>query len=106
MTMKRRVVELGGEQGSSVEGPRPADPAARLDTSAAATAAAPSLMQAGPGISKPAGRGVEVMAAPNKQGKMVSRYFPQERAFALTHGRMADDCVARVRQLPYARDHA
>jgi small nuclear ribonucleoprotein B and B' len=41
----------------SVEGPPPADPAARLGTSAATTTGAPSVIQAGPGISKPAGRG-------------------------------------------------
>lgn len=41
----------------SVEGPPPADPAARLGTSAPG-AAAPNAMQAGPGISRPAGRGV------------------------------------------------
>lgn len=43
----------------SVEGPPPADPSARLGTSAPGGAAAPSL-PAGPGISKPAGRGLPV----------------------------------------------
>ena len=41
----------------SVEGAPPSDPAARLGTSAPGAAQAPSAMQAGPGISRPAGRG-------------------------------------------------
>ena len=40
----------------SVDGPPPSDPSARLGTSAPG-AAAPTAMQAGPGISRPAGRG-------------------------------------------------
>ena len=40
----------------SVEGPPPSDPSARLGTSAPG-GGAPSVMQAGPGISRPAGRG-------------------------------------------------
>jgi len=41
----------------SVEGPPPADPAARLGTSAPGV---PATMQAGSGISRPAGRGLPV----------------------------------------------
>ncbi|KAK5133675.1 hypothetical protein LTR08_007529 [Meristemomyces frigidus] len=45
----------------SVDGPPPADPAARLGTSApGGPGAAPTAMQAGPGISRPAGRGAGV----------------------------------------------
>lgn len=40
----------------SVDGPPPADPSARLGTSA--PGGAPSAMAAGPGISRPAGRGL------------------------------------------------
>ena len=43
----------------SVDGPPPSDPAARLGTSAPG-GAAPTAMQAGPGISRPAGRGASV----------------------------------------------
>lgn len=43
----------------SVEGPPPADPSARLGTSAPGGSGAPSL-PAGPGISRPAGRGLPV----------------------------------------------
>ncbi|EOD45713.1 putative small nuclear ribonucleo protein [Neofusicoccum parvum UCRNP2] len=43
----------------SVEGPPPTDPSTRLGTSAPGGAAAPTL-PAGPGISKPAGRGLPV----------------------------------------------
>ncbi|KAL9617432.1 MAG: hypothetical protein Q9160_007789 [Pyrenula sp. 1 TL-2023] len=42
---------------SSVDGPPPADPSARLGASAPG-GAAPSAMTAGPGISRPAGRGL------------------------------------------------
>ena len=42
----------------SVDGPPPADPSARLGTSAPGGAGAPSAMAAGPGISRPAGRGL------------------------------------------------
>lgn len=41
----------------SVDGPPPADPSARLGA-AAPSGVAPATMQAGPGISKPAGRGL------------------------------------------------
>ena len=44
----------------SVDGPPPADPSARLGTSAPGGAGAPSAMSAGPGISRPAGRGLGV----------------------------------------------
>lgn len=44
---------------SSVEGPPPSDPSARLGASAPG-GAAPAAMQAGPGISRPAGRGLPV----------------------------------------------
>ena len=44
----------------SVDGPPPSDPAARLGTSAPGAAGAPTAMQAGPGISRPAGRGAGV----------------------------------------------
>ena len=43
----------------SVDGPPPADPAARRGTSAPG-GAAPATMQAGPGISRPAGRGAGI----------------------------------------------
>lgn len=43
----------------SVDGPPPSDPAARLGTTAGA-GAAPTAMQAGPGISRPAGRGAGI----------------------------------------------
>lgn len=42
----------------TVEGPPPADPSARLG--AAAPGQAPATLQAGPGISRPAGRGLPV----------------------------------------------
>ncbi|KAI4159069.1 MAG: hypothetical protein LQ342_006915 [Letrouitia transgressa] len=43
----------------SVEGPPPADPSARLGTSAAGgTGGAPPTLASGPGISRPAGRGL------------------------------------------------
>ncbi len=45
----------------SVEGPPPADPSARLGTSApGGVGAAPPTLAAGPGISRPAGRGLPV----------------------------------------------
>jgi len=45
----------------SVDGPPPADPSARLGTSApGGTGGAPPTMAAGPGISRPAGRGLPV----------------------------------------------
>jgi len=44
---------------TTVEGPPPADPSARLGAQAGAGAVgAPSAMSAGPGISRPAGRGM------------------------------------------------
>ena len=42
----------------SVDGPPPADPSARLGTSAPGGTGAPSTLSAGPGISRPAGRGL------------------------------------------------
>ena len=45
----------------SVDGPPPADPSARLGTSVPGVGgAAPATLQAGPGISRPAGRGLPV----------------------------------------------
>lgn len=44
----------------SVDGPPPADPSARLGTSAPGAAAAAATLSSGPGISKPAGRGLPV----------------------------------------------
>src|SRR5881392_315694 len=44
----------------SVESPPPADPSARLGTSAPGGVGAPSTLAAGPGISKPSGRGLPV----------------------------------------------
>ena len=45
----------------SVDGPPPADPSARLGTSApGGTGGAPPTMAAGPGVSRPAGRGLPV----------------------------------------------
>lgn len=43
----------------SVDGPPPSDPAARLGSNATA-GAAPTAMQSGPGISRPAGRGAGI----------------------------------------------
>lgn len=43
---------------TTVEGPPPADPAARLGKEAAGPGGIPAAMSAGPGISKPAGRGL------------------------------------------------
>ncbi|KAG8525487.1 uncharacterized protein KY384_009131 [Bacidia gigantensis] len=42
----------------SVDGPPPADPSARLGTNAPGGTGAPAAMAAGPGISRPAGRGL------------------------------------------------
>lgn len=44
----------------SVDGPPPADPSARLGTGVPGAAAAAATLAAGPGISKPAGRGLPV----------------------------------------------
>ena len=44
----------------SVDGPPPADPSARLGQAGAGGAAAPAAMAAGPGVSRPAGRGLPV----------------------------------------------
>jgi len=45
----------------SVDGPPPADPSARLGTSApGGPGTAPATMAAGPGVSRPAGRGVPI----------------------------------------------
>lgn len=44
----------------SVDGPPPADPSARLGTSVPGPATAAATFAAGPGISKPAGRGLPV----------------------------------------------
>lgn len=44
----------------SVEGPPPADPSARLGTSAPGGGAGAATLTAGPGISRPAGRGLPV----------------------------------------------
>ena len=44
----------------SVDGPPPAEPAARLGTTAAGLAGVSATLAAGPGISKPAGRGLPV----------------------------------------------
>ncbi|KAJ6000224.1 hypothetical protein N7481_000633 [Penicillium waksmanii] len=44
----------------SVDGPPPADPSARLGNAGAGAAGAAATLAAGPGISKPAGRGLPV----------------------------------------------
>lgn len=44
----------------SVDGPPPADPSARLGATAPGPGSAPAAMAAGPGISRPAGRGLPV----------------------------------------------
>jgi len=44
----------------SVDGPPPADPSARLGTSAPGATGVPAAMAAGPGISRPAGRGAGI----------------------------------------------
>lgn len=43
---------------TTVEGPPPADPSARLGQNATGPGAAPAAMSAGPGISRPIGRGL------------------------------------------------
>lgn len=63
-TEEKRMLGLAIIRGAtvvscSVEGPPPSDPAARLGTSAAG-GAAPTAVQAGPGISRPAGRGAGI----------------------------------------------
>jgi len=60
-TEEKRTLGLAIVRGAnvvscSVDGPPPADPAARLGTSATGPTP-PTAMQAGPGISRPAGRG-------------------------------------------------
>lgn len=62
-TEEKRMLGLAIVRGAtvvscSVDGPPPSDPAARLGTSAAGTA--PATVQAGPGISRPAGRGAGI----------------------------------------------
>ena len=65
-TEEKRTLGLAIVRGAnivscSVDGPPPSDPSARLGTSAPGGAAgAPSVMQAGPGISRPAGRGAGI----------------------------------------------
>lgn len=59
---EKRMIGLAIVRGAnvvscSVDGPPPSDPSARLGTSAPGGGAAPSTMQSGPGISRPAGRG-------------------------------------------------
>lgn len=44
----------------SVDGPPPADPSSRLGTSVPGAATAAATLAAGPGISKPAGRGLPI----------------------------------------------
>lgn len=62
-TEEKRTLGLAIVRGAnvvscSVDGPPPSDPAARLGTSAPGGAAgAPTAIQSGPGISRPAGRG-------------------------------------------------
>jgi hypothetical protein len=66
-TEEKRTVGLTIVRGThiislSIESPPPADPSARLGTSvpSAAAGAAPPTLTAGPGISRPAGRGLPV----------------------------------------------
>lgn len=65
-TEEKRMLGLAIVRGAtvvscSVDGPPPSDPSARLGTSAPGGAAgAPTAMQAGPGISRPAGRGAGI----------------------------------------------
>ena len=64
-TEEKRTLGLAIVRGThiiscSVDGPPPADPASRLGTSAPSGAAAPSTLASGPGISRPAGRGLPV----------------------------------------------
>lgn len=59
---EKRALGLAIVRGSNVvsaslDGPPPADPSARLGTSALGATGVPAAMAAGPGISKPAGRG-------------------------------------------------
>lgn len=64
-TEEKRAIGLAILRGAtvvscSVDGPPPADPSARLGTSAPGATGAPAAMAAGPGISRPAGRGAGV----------------------------------------------
>ena len=65
-TEEKRMLGLAIVRGATVvscsmDGPPPSDPSARLGTSAPGGAAgAPTAMQAGPGISRPAGRGAGI----------------------------------------------
>lgn len=62
-TEEKRTLGLAIVRGAmiislSVDGPPPADPASRLGAQTGAPAGVPAAMQAGPGISKPVGRGL------------------------------------------------
>lgn len=65
-TEEKRMLGLAIIRGAtvvscSVDGPPPSDPASRLGTSApGGVSAAPSAVQSGPGISRPAGRGAGI----------------------------------------------
>lgn len=64
VTEEKRMLGLAIIRGAtvvscSVDGPPPSDPAARLGNSTpGGSAAAPTAIQAGPGVSRPAGRGI------------------------------------------------
>ncbi|PNS17730.1 Small nuclear ribonucleoprotein-associated protein B [Sphaceloma murrayae] len=62
---------------TTVEGPPPADPAARLGTQSAPGQGIPASMSAGPGISRPAGRG----AGPGLQGPAIGVGGPGPAGF-------------------------
>ena len=64
-TEEKRTLGLAIVRGAnvvscSVDGPPPSDPSARLGTSAPGGAPTAGVVQAGPGISKPAGRGAGI----------------------------------------------
>nr|POE63228.1 small nuclear ribonucleoprotein-associated protein b [Quercus suber] len=64
-TEEKRMLGLAIIRGATVvscalEGPPPSDPAARLGNSASGGGPAPSAVQSGPGISRPAGRGTGI----------------------------------------------
>ncbi|KAF2222093.1 hypothetical protein BDZ85DRAFT_274915 [Elsinoe ampelina] len=67
---------------TTVEGPPPADPAARLGNANAPTGGAPAALSAGPGISRPAGRG----AGPGLQGPAVGVGGPGPGGFGGPQG--------------------
>lgn len=72
----------------SVDGPPPADPAARLGNNApGGVGGAPAAMAAGPGIARPAGRGMPVGLQGPAAGMCTSITYSSGRASADDHDR-------------------